>query len=387
MVKLLFFDLDETLIAKGSLLYNQNAIEKNKDLIHLVELERGDLGKFNLITSKKIIELLHNCTENENVHWYIISRGGNVDFLPYLKNKAHSLGKNIEPNGTVFAHNENNFSKGDTIVNIIEENYKSKGIDFEGYFLDERKDEREDVKLKLSELKVPTIKENGFTIKEEYSNKTNDSVTVNGVVFTLEDPYDGPDGTEYDVVGPDGKGMGSCLGNCRRITWFSPSITLITNKIADELIKFTKSKAKKSDSKSKKSDSKSELSEEDLRRKIKNRKDTLKLFREEGRQGAQDMIKREILDLSLQLQQIKKPVEPKVDTSEPKVETSEPEVERSEPKVEVPSSEVDTFKAEKGKIKQSNNLIFLILIIVVILTLSFGFVTFNKKGGKKRNTK
>ena len=88
MVKLLFFDLDETLIAKGSLLYNRNAIEKNKDLIHLVELERGDLGKFNLITSKKIIELLHNCTENENVHWYIISRGGNADFIPYLKNKS-----------------------------------------------------------------------------------------------------------------------------------------------------------------------------------------------------------------------------------------------------------------------------------------------------------
>lgn len=381
MVKLLFFDLDETLIAKGSLLYNQNTIEKNKDLIHLVELERGDLGKFNLISSKKIIELLHNCTENENVHWYIISRGGNTDFLQHLKNKARSLGKNIEPNGVVFGHSGDNFSKGDTIVNIIEENYKSKGIDFEGYFIDERGDERDDVKLKVSELKVPTIKENGFTIKKEYSNKTNDSVTVNGVVLTLADPYDGPHGTEYDVVGPGGKGMGSCI-NCTNISWFSPSITLITNNIANELIKFTKSKAKKTDSKAKKSDSKSELSEEDLRRKIQNRKDTLKLFKKEGRDGYADSIQQEILDLSLQLLKIKKK-----ERSERKVERSEPKVEISEPKVEVPSSEVDTFKAEKGKIKPSNNLIFLILIIVVILTLSFGFVTFNKKGGKKRNTK
>ena len=185
----------------------------------------------------------------------------------------------------------------------------------------------------MGEIKVPEIKANEFKIKEIYTNKTNDSVTVNGVVFTLANPYDGRKGTEYDVVGPDGKGMGSCLGNCRRITWFSPSITLITNKIADKLIKFTKSKAKKSDSKSKKS-------EEDLRRKIKNRKDTLKLFKEEGRDGAADMIKQEILDLSLQLQKIKKKDtdEPEVETSEPEVETSEPEVETSEPEVEVPSS-------------------------------------------------
>ena len=96
--KAVFFDLDETLICIGTSLHVHDKPLKSPYIF----IEGH--STYDIITSNYIIDLLHECSKKDNnTDWYIISRGNNIDKLQLLIGEGAKRGKNINPNGTVFA--------------------------------------------------------------------------------------------------------------------------------------------------------------------------------------------------------------------------------------------------------------------------------------------
>jgi len=265
---LLFFDLDDTLIASKGPLYNKDNIDKHKDLVHLGEINANE-GQFypssqkeadklkgtaagifdpnkaglpyeprirNIITSKTIINLLEACSNNDMVDWYIISRGGNSEFFEMLQLFAQD--KNINPNDQVWGNMAGEeFKKGEIIKGILDDKYSDKN--YEGFFLDDTKKEKRNVNETLTKkgynVRCIEFPENSFNIAIKKSdhkiNKRGNKVKLFGEMYDIEP---GPD---KNVRTTDGERaiIGEWIGG--RIDWFSSTATtLIDNDVATNLL-------------------------------------------------------------------------------------------------------------------------------------------------------
>uniref|UniRef100_A0A6C0CFW1 USP domain-containing protein n=1 Tax=viral metagenome TaxID=1070528 RepID=A0A6C0CFW1_9ZZZZ len=92
----LFFDFDETLICKANVMSDLPT-----GYIHV-----GNIAGWNIITSQAIIDLLVLCTSNDNIDWYIVSKGGNLNVLELLIQTYADKNIIIMPNGRYFSGKE-----------------------------------------------------------------------------------------------------------------------------------------------------------------------------------------------------------------------------------------------------------------------------------------
>ena len=124
----LFFDFDETLICKA------HEISKLPEgYIHVGE----DVGKVNIITSQVIIDLLVLCTSNDNIDWYIVSSGDNLNVLELLIRTYAEKGIIIRPTGIYFNMGDNIINNPEDKARIIGGIMKEKRYS-QGIFVDDK---------------------------------------------------------------------------------------------------------------------------------------------------------------------------------------------------------------------------------------------------------
>jgi len=89
-LKVLFFDLDDTIVTSADPSFNVTRVRK--ELIKLGELNIAPPGKpeelSETITTKEIIKLLEYCTRRDDIKWFIISMKNNVEKVEQLSNYA-----------------------------------------------------------------------------------------------------------------------------------------------------------------------------------------------------------------------------------------------------------------------------------------------------------
>lgn len=113
LLKVLFFDLDDTIVTSADPSFNVTRVRK--ELIKLGELNIAPPGKpeelSETITTKEIIKLLEYCTRRDDIKWFIISMKNNVEKVEQLLNNE------IKPDNDDFG------------VSMFKHNNKRKSID------------------------------------------------------------------------------------------------------------------------------------------------------------------------------------------------------------------------------------------------------------------
>jgi len=121
--RVIFFDLDETLLT--SIDPNLMAMGMNNELVSIgsVNIARPSArpDMVNVITNKRLVNLLHKLSVSNGILWYIISRGNNVDKLMALKKYARSINKPIrnDNDGQEFGHGQTKPIKKDAVKEIL----------------------------------------------------------------------------------------------------------------------------------------------------------------------------------------------------------------------------------------------------------------------------
>ena len=116
LLKVLFFDLDETILTSADPILNVTRVRK--ELIKLGSVNIASRGRppsmSDTITTKEIVKLLKYCTRRDDIKWFIISQGKN-------KEKVEQLFANYV--GEIYPDND------DFGVSMLNHNNKRKSID------------------------------------------------------------------------------------------------------------------------------------------------------------------------------------------------------------------------------------------------------------------
>ncbi len=260
--RLLFFDLDDTLTTELPLIHNEIALKNSKEGLVFLGVDDSK----SIATSEKILDLLHECSTNENVDWFIISRGGNEKRFEMIQDEALKRKKVVEPNYTIFAgaimgaDEARAWKKGDEIKGIIDGiKYGNNPVKYTkmtpGRFMDDTDVEITEVTGKLEGYNVECKHVEGTfkgDIKVNYGKVKKDtygrsiSIDVNGITFEV----DSVDPENPLVVDPESGNIIGDLLPSGKVRWWRGDdervwegagddvVTIIGNQLAQELIDF-----------------------------------------------------------------------------------------------------------------------------------------------------
>lgn len=152
LLKVLFFDLDDTILTSADPVLNVTRVRK--ELIKLGSVNNAPQGRpenlSDTITTKDIVQLLKYCTRRDDIKWFIISQGENIEKVEQLfANYVGEIYPDNEDFGvSMFNHN----NKRKSIENILIKLDKSFYIP-EAIFVD---DIKENTKL-VSKIKGVSV--------------------------------------------------------------------------------------------------------------------------------------------------------------------------------------------------------------------------------------
>ena len=162
LLKVLFFDLDETILTSADPVLNVTRVRK--ELIKLGSVNIASEGRppsmSDTITTKDIVSLLKYCTRRDDIKWFIISQGENKEKVGQLF--ANYVGE-IYPNNddfgvSMFNHNNKRKSIEKLLRKLDQSFYIPDSI-----FIDDKKDNTKSVS-KIEGVRVIDIPAKKFNV-------------------------------------------------------------------------------------------------------------------------------------------------------------------------------------------------------------------------------
>ena len=162
LLKVLFFDLDETILTSAD--PDLNVSRVRKELIKLGSVNIAPPGKpenlSDTITTKNIVKLLKYCTKRDDIKWFIISQGENKDKVGQLF--ANYVGEIYPDNDdfgvSMFRHNNKRKSIDKILRKLDQYFYIPDSI-----FIDDKKDNTKAVS-KIEGVRVIDIPSEKFNV-------------------------------------------------------------------------------------------------------------------------------------------------------------------------------------------------------------------------------
>jgi HAD superfamily phosphatase (TIGR01681 family) len=163
LLKVLFFDLDETILTSADPQLNVTRVRK--ELIKLGSVNIASRGRppsmSDTITTKEIVKLLKYCTKRDDIKWFIISKGENKDKVGQLF--ANYVGEIYPDNDDFGVSMFNHNNKRKSIEKLLKKLDQSFYIP-EAIFVDDKKNNTKSVS-KISGVRVIDIPGEKFNVK------------------------------------------------------------------------------------------------------------------------------------------------------------------------------------------------------------------------------
>ena len=162
LLKVLFFDLDETILTSADTDLNVSSVRK--ELIKLGSVNIASRGRppsmSDTITTKEILQLLKYCTRRADIKWFIISQGENKDKVGQLfANYVDEIYPDNDDLGVpMFKHN-NKRKSIDKILRKLDQSFYIP----EAIFVDDKKENTKSVS-KITGVRVIDIPSEKFNV-------------------------------------------------------------------------------------------------------------------------------------------------------------------------------------------------------------------------------
>lgn len=115
-IKILCFDLDETILTSA----DPSVRAGNLSGLTCVGKVNISPGMVDVVVNSKVIKLLEECTKRDNIKWFIVSRGNNIEKLDIFMQYCASKGKQVMPDNEQYGINPfKNKDKKATVQKII----------------------------------------------------------------------------------------------------------------------------------------------------------------------------------------------------------------------------------------------------------------------------
>ena len=161
-LKVLFFDLDETILTSADPQLNVTRVRK--ELIKLGSVNIASKGRHpamsDTITTKEIVNLLKYCTRRDDIKWFIISKGENKEKVGQLfANYVDEIYPNNDDFGVSMFNHNNKRKSIDKLLKKLDQTFYIP----EAYFIDDKKDNTKSVS-KIKGVKVIDIPGEKFNV-------------------------------------------------------------------------------------------------------------------------------------------------------------------------------------------------------------------------------
>ena len=121
-IKILCFDLDETILTSA------DPSVRAGNLSGLTYVGKANIARagsppdmVDVVVNSKVIRLLEECTNKDNIKWFIVSRGNNTEKLDVFMQYCASKGKHVMPDNEQYGINPfKNMDKKATVQKIID---------------------------------------------------------------------------------------------------------------------------------------------------------------------------------------------------------------------------------------------------------------------------